>query len=110
MNLLARYNMLRTAVIAMIGVTDDVDTLKKMAQVLRVPALTDADAAASLLVLQTLITTHGSTPPSEQTDPRVAIAIDYITDARRVWMEENPCEEGRDHVTPFDFLLYGVPQ
>lgn len=62
MNLLGRYNMLRTAVIAMIGVPDDVEKLKQMATVLREPALTDVDAAASLLVLQTLIITHaGST-------------------------------------------------
>lgn len=61
MNLLARYNMLRTAVVAMIGVADDVDTMKQMASILRVPAMTDSDAAASLLVLQTLITTHGTT-------------------------------------------------
>ena len=25
-----------------------------------------------------------------------------VMEARRVWMEENPCEDGHDHVTPFD--------
>jgi nucleotide-binding universal stress UspA family protein len=61
MNLLARYNMLRTAVVAMAGVPDNVDTLKEMATVLRVSATMDTNAAASLLVLQTLIVTHGTT-------------------------------------------------
>ena len=30
---------------------------------------------------------------------------DVVRSARRVWMEENPCEDGRDHVTPFDRFL-----
>lgn len=29
-----------------------------------------------------------------------------VVEARRVWMEENPGEDGRDHVTPFDKFLY----
>ena len=29
--------------------------------------------------------------------------------ARRTWMDENPVEEGVDHVTPFDRFLYGDP-
>jgi hypothetical protein len=32
-----------------------------------------------------------------------------ILEARRVWMDENPCEDGHDHVTPFDHLLYIHP-
>ena len=30
-----------------------------------------------------------------------------VEEARRVWMDENPCEDGHDHVTPFDQFLYG---
>lgn len=30
-----------------------------------------------------------------------------VEKARRVWMDENPCEDGHDHVTPFDQFLYG---
>jgi len=30
--------------------------------------------------------------------------------ARRIWVAENPPEEGRDHVTPFDHLMYGGPR
>lgn len=29
-----------------------------------------------------------------------------VEEARKVWMEENPGEDGRDHVTPFDRFLY----
>lgn len=29
-----------------------------------------------------------------------------VSAARDVWMAENPCEDGRDHVTPFDRFLY----
>ncbi len=29
-----------------------------------------------------------------------------LLEARRVWMAENPCEDGHDHVTPFDQFLY----
>lgn len=25
----------------------------------------------------------------------------------KVWQEENPCEDGHDHVTPFDRFFYG---
>ena len=32
-----------------------------------------------------------------------------VKEARRVWIEENPCEDGRDHVTPFDRFLYTTP-
>lgn len=31
-----------------------------------------------------------------------------VREARRVWMEENPSEDGRDQVTPFDQFLYGI--
>lgn len=58
MNLQGRYNMLRTAILAMIGVPDEVEQLKQMAAALQGAASIDADAAASLLVLQTLIVTH----------------------------------------------------
>jgi hypothetical protein len=59
MNLKGRYEMLRQASLQMVGLpSDDLDDLKKLAVMLQVPALTDADAAVSLLVLQTLITTH----------------------------------------------------
>lgn len=58
MNLKGRYNMLRTAILAMIGVPDEVEQLKQMAAALQGAASIDADAAASLLVLQTLIVTH----------------------------------------------------
>lgn len=37
---------------------------------------------------------------------------DFITTvkaARDVWMAENPAEDGRDHVTPFDRFLYATP-
>lgn len=30
-----------------------------------------------------------------------------VSAAREVWMQENPGEDGRDHVTPFDQFLYG---
>lgn len=30
-----------------------------------------------------------------------------VQEARRVWMDEFPCEAGHDHVTPFDQFLYG---
>lgn len=58
MNLKGRYDMLRAAILNMVGVSDDVDTLKAMAAELRIPALTDEDAKASLTVLQALIVTH----------------------------------------------------
>lgn len=29
-----------------------------------------------------------------------------VAEARKLWMEENPCEDGHDHVTPFDKFLY----
>lgn len=60
MNLKGRYDMLRQATLQMVGLpSDDLDALKQMAAHLQIPALTDPDAAVSLLVLQTLITTHG---------------------------------------------------
>lgn len=31
-----------------------------------------------------------------------------VEKARRVWMDENPCEDGHDHVTPFDQFLYSA--
>jgi len=34
-------------------------------------------------------------------------ARDSILRARKIWMDENPAEDGRDHETPFDVLLYG---
>lgn len=58
MNLKGRYNMLRQAVLAMVGVPDgDTGVLKCMAVSLAIPSLTDADAAMTRLVLQTLIAT-----------------------------------------------------
>lgn len=33
-----------------------------------------------------------------------------VIDARQTWIEENPGEDGRDQVTPFDKFLYGTPQ
>lgn len=60
MNLKGRYDMLRQATLQMVGIpTDDLDTLKQMAAHLQIPATHDPDAAVSLLVLQTLIATHG---------------------------------------------------
>ena len=58
MNLKGRYKMLRAATLNMVGVTDDLDTLKAMAGLLQIPALTDDDAKASLTMLQALIVTH----------------------------------------------------
>lgn len=59
MNLKGKYDMLRQATLQMVGCpTDDVEELKALASVLRVPAISDPDAAVSLLVLQTLIATH----------------------------------------------------
>lgn len=29
-----------------------------------------------------------------------------VVAARAIWMAENPCEDGRDHVTPFDRFFY----
>lgn len=40
--------------------------------------------------------------------PDLGEIIRIVTDARRVWLEENPAEDGRDQVTPFDQFLYGV--
>lgn len=31
---------------------------------------------------------------------------DAVEKARAIWMEENPAEDGRDNVTPFDQFLY----
>lgn len=33
-----------------------------------------------------------------------------VIDARQTWINENPGEDGRDQVTPFDKFLYGTPQ
>ena len=61
MNLLARYNMLRLATLTMANVpNDDRDELIGMERLLRIPAKLDRDAAASHLVIQTLIATHGA--------------------------------------------------
>lgn len=68
MNLLARFIMLRTAALAMVGVPDDIDVLKQMSAVLTIPALTDADAATSRLMLQALIVTHGTVKEREVPD------------------------------------------
>ena len=32
-----------------------------------------------------------------------------VKQARRIWMEQNPVEDGRDHVTPFDQFLMAPP-
>lgn len=62
MNLKGRYDMLRQATLQMVGMpSDDLDNLKQMAAHLQIPATHDADAAVSLLVLQTLIATHSDT-------------------------------------------------
>lgn len=33
-----------------------------------------------------------------------------VIDARQTWIDENPGEDGRDQVTPFDKFLYGTSQ
>ena len=66
MNLKARYEMLRAAVLNMVGVSDDVETLKAMAKQLRPAAAIDDNAKASLLVLETLVVTHQSEKGNEQ--------------------------------------------
>lgn len=59
MNLKGRYDMLRQATLQLVGLSaDDIDHLKAMAHHMRIPAVTNPDAAVSLLVLQTLIVTH----------------------------------------------------
>jgi hypothetical protein len=59
MNLKGRYDMLRQATLQMVGLpNDDISALKELAVKLQIPALNDADAAVSLLVVQTLIVTH----------------------------------------------------
>ena len=59
MNLKGRYDMVRQAMLQMVGIpTDNLGSLKKMAVHMQIPAMHDADAAVSLLVLQTLIATH----------------------------------------------------
>lgn len=75
MNLKGRYDMLRTATLAMVGVKDDVDTLKQMAGFLQIPAITDKDAAASLLLLQTLIVTHDDYTPKSDFDVHFIITV-----------------------------------
>lgn len=63
--------MLRQATLQMVGMpSDDLDNLKQMAAHLQIPATHDADAAVSLLVLQTLIATH-----SDNTTPEVPDAV-----------------------------------
>ena len=63
MNLKGRYNMLRQAILAMVGVPDDnVESLKAMCHHLAIPSLTEADAVLSRLVLQTLVATHDGEP------------------------------------------------
>lgn len=62
MNLKGRYDMLRTAALHLVGLpADDVEQLKQLAAALQIPSITDEDAAASLLLVQTLITTHTDT-------------------------------------------------
>lgn len=48
------------------------------------------------------------TPVYETRDPIIPLHAfhETVEAARRVWMDENPCEDGRDHVTPFDRFLY----
>ena len=36
------------------------------------------------------------------------VSMTQVLEWRKGWMEEHPCEDGRDHVTPFDHLLYQV--
>jgi hypothetical protein len=65
MNLLGRYKMLRQATLQMVGMpSDDLVMLKQMAEIMRIPAMSDPDAAVSLLVLQTLIATHDGYVPA----------------------------------------------
>lgn len=40
----------------------------------------------------------------------ITVTRELLQDWRKQWMENNPVEEGRDHVTPFDGLLYGLAQ
>lgn len=85
MNLLARHNMLRQAALQMAGCpTDDVEELKQLAGALRIPALTDADAAVALLLLQTLIVTHGARNIAKDDIPDLWVvrAVDWIGDDR----------------------------
>lgn len=108
MNLKGKYDMLRQAALLIVGVPDDMDMLKKMASELQIPAMHDPDALVSLVLVQTLGVTHDGAGPAEAYDVRAQAVTDLISNARKVWMDENPCEDGHDHVTPFDHLLYGV--
>lgn len=63
MNLKGKYDMLRAAALNIAGVNDDLPTLKAMAEVMQIPAITDEDAKASLTMLQALIVTHPEYKP-----------------------------------------------
>ena len=61
--------------------------------------------------------TRGKQPPPDgwtpvyTAPPSAPVGVEgfrtAVEKARRVWMDENPCEDGHDHVTPFDQFLYG---
>lgn len=42
----------------------------------------------------------------EELSDRLTKMKQVLLDARETWMKENPCEDGCDHVTPFDQYLY----
>lgn len=38
----------------------------------------------------------------------IHVTRELLLDWRKQWMQDHPVEEGRDHVTPFDALLYST--
>lgn len=82
------------------------DELRVQAALLRTPefmAQFDPDKFAGQL--ERIAAALASAPPSAPVG--VEGFRTAVEKARRVWMDENPCEDGHDHVTPFDQFLYG---
>ena len=80
MNLKGKYVMLRAAILNMVGMTDDPNALKAMAEVLQVPAMADDDVRASLTVLQALIVTHDAAQSDTFPEEWAKRAVEWIDD------------------------------
>jgi hypothetical protein len=63
LGLRGRYNMLRAATLNMVGINDNLQTLKQLAETMRVPAITDPDMKANLTLVQALVVTHEDYKP-----------------------------------------------
>lgn len=117
MNLKGRYQMVRQAALQLVGLpTDSIDDLKQMASHIRVAAMVDADAAVSLLVLQTLIATHDQATASELTERYTAcadhVAKEIISEVDEFSALRAKPESWRDDaelVALVDAILTGVP-